>query len=63
MEIDILLDISDVSDIIGVKINTLYSWVHQKKIPYIKIGRMVKFKPSDIDKWINEKKVKVQHLK
>ena len=52
-----LLDISEVSDIIGVQINTLYSWIHQKRIPYIKIGRLVKFKPSDIDAWLKEKSI------
>ena len=52
-----LLDISEVSDTIGVQINTLYSWIHQKKIPYIKIGRLVKFKPSDIDEWLKENSI------
>jgi excisionase family DNA binding protein len=38
-----LIDIKELSEYIGISINTLYGWVSQKKIPYCKIGRLTKF--------------------
>ena len=55
-----LLGINEVSDIMGVKINTLYSWVHQNKIPHLKIGRLVKFRQSDLERWLEGKTIQVR---
>jgi len=54
-----LLNISEAAEYLGVKKNTLYSWVNQRKIPYVKIGRLVKFDLRDIDKWIEKSKVSI----
>jgi len=35
-----------------ISVNTLYSWVSQKKIPYIKCGRLTKFDKKIIDRLI-----------
>lgn len=51
-----LINIAELSQMIGVSVNTLYSWVSQKKIPYVKMGRLTKFDLNDIDKWIEESK-------
>ena len=53
-----LMDMSAASTQLGVTKNTLYSWVSQKKIPYVKIGRLVKFDQRDIDAWVEGNKVK-----
>ena len=53
-----LLDIAEVSVRLGVSVNTLYSWVNQRKIPYVKIGRLLRFDQETIDAWIEERKVK-----
>ena len=52
-----LLNINELAEYLGIKISTVYSWVNQRKIPYIKVGRLVKFDQVDIDKWIAEQKV------
>jgi len=36
---------------------TIYNWISQRKLPFIKIGRRVKFDKKDIDKFIDERKV------
>jgi excisionase family DNA binding protein len=54
-----LIGISDMARLLGVRLKTLYSWVHQRKIPYVKVGRLVKFDQKDIATWIAERKVKV----
>ena len=53
-----LMDISEVAQRLGVKVNTVYSWVNQRKIPYVKMGRLLKFDLSDIAAWVAERKVK-----
>jgi len=55
-----LIEKEQVAQQLGVSINTLYAWIHQKRIPYVKIGSLVKFDQYDIDVWIEEKKVKVR---
>jgi len=54
-----LLGINEVTEYTGLKTSTVYSWVHQRKIPYIKMGRLVKFDPKEIDLWIQKNSVKV----
>jgi len=36
---------------------TLHNWIYQRKIPYSKIGRRVRFKREDIVQWCEDKKV------
>ena len=52
-----LLNIREVSEYLGLSTNTLYTWISQKKIPYVKMGRLSKFDKKDLDKWIESKKV------
>jgi excisionase family DNA binding protein len=52
-----LLTIQQASQITGVSIPTLYKWVSQRKIPHIKMGRLVKFDPIKLDEWIKEQSV------
>ncbi len=55
---DRFLGISEVAELLGVKQSTLYAWVHLRQIPYYKIGRLVKFKKSEIDGWLQQRKVR-----
>ena len=52
-----LMDIGETSKLLGVSSGTLYVWVCQKRVPYVKIGRLTKFDPGDIEAWIRERKV------
>lgn len=51
------LGISECSQYIGVTKGTLYVWVCHKKIPYLKVGRLVKFDLKVIEKWLKENSV------
>ena len=57
-----LIDIEAVSEQLGVCIKTVYGWIHMRRIPFVKIGRLVKFDPKDIETWITERKVPVREL-
>jgi excisionase family DNA binding protein len=47
----------ELSAYIGLSLNTIYSWVSQKRIPYIKVSRLVKFNISEIDNWMKAMRV------
>jgi len=47
----------DLAVYLDIKLNTVYSWVYLKKIPYIKMGRLVKFDLREIESWLIDKKV------
>jgi len=50
-----LLNVTEVAQLIGVKPSTIYQWTHQGFIPYVKVGKLVRFKPDAVMKWIDEK--------
>ena len=52
-----LLTIKEASEYLGISVNTLYSWVSQKKIDYVKIGRLTKIELEVIDKFIENNSV------
>lgn len=49
-----MLGIKEASELLGLSTKTLYSWVYRKRIPYVKVGTLVKFKPSVIDRYIRD---------
>ena len=53
-----LIDITGVAERLGVRPKTIYAWVHMRQIPYVKMGRLVKFDVADIDTWVQSRKVK-----
>ncbi len=53
-----LLNIDEVAEYTGLSKNTLYAWVCQRRIPFVKVGRLTKFDLKDVDRWIEENKKK-----
>ena len=51
-----LIDIQALSTLLSVKPKTIYDWVHRNYIPYIKIGKLVRFDETEIKKWLENKK-------
>jgi excisionase family DNA binding protein len=33
---------------------TIRDWVYKRRVPFVKVGRHVRFKPSDVDEWIEQ---------
>ena len=52
-----LLDITEVASYTGLSVHTLYTMVSQRRIPFVKMGRLVKFDPLLLDKWIKQNTV------
>ena len=51
------LGIDEFSKYMGVTKGTLYVWVCRRKIPYLKVGKLVKFDIRRIDSWLKERQV------
>ena len=54
-----LMNVSELSQRLGVKVKTVYCWVHARQIPYVKVGRLIKFDPLDISQWVESRKVRL----
>lgn len=53
-----LLNIDEVSVMLGVSKATIYLWTSQNKIPHIKLSkRLLRFREADIISWIAQKSV------
>ena len=46
------LSIDEISEHLGVKKDTIYKWVAKKKMPAHKVGRLLKFRIKEVDKWV-----------
>jgi excisionase family DNA binding protein len=56
-----LLSVNQLASILGLKKPTIYEWVRDNKIPFVKLGKRVLFKPSDITDFIKSNRVEVQN--
>ncbi len=49
-----LMTAKQVSELIEVRPSTVYQWVHLGLIPYVKIGKCVRFKKNELLRWIDK---------
>jgi len=52
-----LLTIDELAKALTVKKSTIYQWVHLGLIPHIKVGRLLRFKEENIEKWLISRQV------
>jgi len=52
-----LININELSEYTGLSTSTLYTWVSQRRIPFLKCGRLTKFDLQRIDKWIEDSSI------
>ena len=48
------LTIEEICDILRVKKHYIYALTSRRKIPFIKIGRFLRFDKSQIEKWMRD---------
>jgi len=46
------LSVDEVAEYLGIKRFTVYKWVQRLDLPARKIGRLLKFRKSEIDDWV-----------
>jgi len=47
----------ELAEMLRVDITTVYGWTSDRKIPFIKIGRLVRFDFIKIEKWLKERAI------
>ena len=52
-----LLTTEQAAEILKIKPGTLRSWVSQRKIPYVKLGRLVRFDKNAIENFIEQNSI------
>jgi len=58
----LLINVKQLSESTGLSVFTLYSWINQKRIPYVKVERLVRFDPRKIEEWIEGNSVEERNL-
>jgi len=49
-----LMTVDELADYLGLKKQTIYNWLQQKKISGIKIGKVWRFDRKYIDEWLSK---------
>lgn len=49
-----LLNITEVAEILGVDVRHVRRLVHERRIPYLKWGHLLRFDPDEIIAWLDE---------
>jgi excisionase family DNA binding protein len=47
-----LMSVEELADYLGLQKQTIYNWLHQRKISGIKIGKVWRFDRKYIDEWL-----------
>jgi excisionase family DNA binding protein len=53
-----LFKVQQIAEYLQVKPSTIYRWTHQEMIPHLKLGNLVRFRMSQLDRWLEKKAVK-----
>lgn len=46
------LSVEEIAEHLGISKETVYRWLEKGSIPAHRIGKLWKFKPSEIDSWV-----------
>ena len=47
----------ELAEYLSLPLNTIYAWTSQRKVPYRKIGRLIRFNILEIEEWLHNKKI------
>jgi excisionase family DNA binding protein len=51
-----LLTVKEAAQYLSISVSTLYGWVWQRRVPFVKIGRAVRFDPRDVEAFVEANK-------
>ncbi len=50
------LSVDEIALHLGIKKDTVYRWINEKRMPAHRMGRLWKFKKDEVDEWVREGK-------
>lgn len=56
IEVERWLSLEEISNHLGVSKDTIRSWIKKDTIPYHRVGRLYKFRISEVDAWVESGK-------
>lgn len=51
-ELEPWFSVEEIARHLGVSKETIYRWLERESIPAHRMGKLWKFKPSEVDKWV-----------
>lgn len=57
-----LLNMDEASSLLSIKKSTLYAMVMRRQIVHIKLGKLTRFRPEDLQAYINKNLVEVRKV-
>jgi len=46
------LSVDEIAAFLGIKRDTVYKWITDKRMPAHKVGRLWKFRKEEVDEWV-----------
>lgn len=53
-----LLTVGQIANKLGVKCPTIYQWAHMGFIPYVRMGKCLRFDEKEVEKWLEKRKTR-----
>jgi excisionase family DNA binding protein len=54
-----MLSYREAAKFLGLPVGTLYSLVHERRVPHVRIGaRLVRFRRPELERWLGERAVR-----
>ncbi len=55
-----LLNVTEAARFLAVSPSTLYGWVWQRRIPFVKVGRAVRFDMADLERFVSQNRIEAR---
>ncbi len=56
-----LMDINELARYLKIEKQTIYNWLHKKKISGIKVGYLWRFDKETVDRWLESRIIKAEN--
>ena len=57
-----LVNVNEAAQFLAVSPSTLYGWVWQRRIPFVKVGRAVRFDMADLEHFISQNRIRAREV-
>lgn len=55
-----LMNIEEAASYLGIKLSRLYTATRRRELPFMKVGRLVRFDKNQLDEWIKDQHTEVK---
>lgn len=53
-----LMKLTDAAAYLGVSRSTLQTWVWKRRVPFVRVGALTRFRPESLREWVATREVK-----